>query len=308
MRISKIFVSFLTCLLLCLTISAQTGDRVKNRAENRANQRVDQKVDQAVDRTVDKIEGLFRKKKNTEDPNQEEVPGEADNTSEAETAEMPGGGIFGGANTNGKFEPYENPVPMSFSMDVTSTNSRGKEDQAIIHLTLDTRATGMVMESEDGNARVLFDNQDGFMTVISENKGELQGFRMRQPQMDYTKAIPEEGEYTITATGNSRVIDGYNCQEYLIESEDGTTHSWVTTELDVDMAAMARAMTAQARQTKKSGGQQFYNIEGFPIESTTVSKNGKETTVSHFYNVKIGADIDKSVFDTSGVTITSLGF
>jgi hypothetical protein len=308
MQISKVFVSCLMCLFLCLTISAQTGDRVKNRAENRANQRVDQKVDQAVDRTVDKIEGLFRKKKNTDDPNQEEVPGEAGSTSEAETAEMPSGGIFGGANGNGKFEPYENPVPMSLSMEVTSTNSRGKEDQAIIHFTFDTWATGMTMVSEDGNARVLFDNQDGFMTVISESKGELQGFRMRQPQMDYTKAIPEESEYTITATGNSRVIDGYNCQEYLIESEDATTNSWVTTELDVDMAAMARAMTAQARQAKKSGGQKFYNLKGFPIESTSVSKNGKETTISHFYNVKIGGDIDKSVFDTSGVTITSLGF
>lgn len=38
----------------------------------------------------------------------------------------------------------------------------------------------------------------------------------------------ENPEYKITKTGNTKTILGYQCEEYLITSEDGEGHYWVT--------------------------------------------------------------------------------
>ena len=147
------------------------------------------------------------------------------------------------------------------------------------------------------------------MTVITESDGETQGIRMRQPKVEYSDFVPEESEFTITDLGNTKVINGYNCREYLIEHEDGTTNAWLTNDLDIDRDAIIRAMSAQMRQKKNNNfSGNAFAVEGFPIESTTVSKDGKETTKMTYYNLKFDGDINMDVFDTKGIEIMSIGF
>ena len=147
------------------------------------------------------------------------------------------------------------------------------------------------------------------MTVISEDDGETQGIRMQQPVVDYQELLPDPNSYTITDLGNNREIDGYSCREYLIEHEEGTTNAWVTNDLNINPAVIMKAMASQMSQRRNSNSTQpFYEMPGLPIESTTVSKNGKETVVTHYYDFKIGNNIDKSVFDTAGVNIINMGF
>lgn len=303
MQLSRfLFVSIL-CLLFCVSSNAQ--ERVKNRAENKANQRVDQKVDQAVDKAADAIEGLFRRKKKNQ-PTEPEEDGE-ETIKDGDANESRGG--FPGISFGGEFEPYENPIQMNLSLDMTTTDKRGKVQEVTVHYTFDTWATGMEMIAEEGSTRIILDNQEGKMTMVTEDDGETQGIRIRQPQVDYEEMVPDESEYTITDLGNTKVINGYNCREYLIEHEEGTTNTWLTKDIELDREAMIRAMSSQMRQRKnKSSGQQFFDIEGFPIESTTVSKDGKETITATYYNLKFGADMDKSVFDMTGVEVINMGF
>jgi hypothetical protein len=271
---------------------------------------VDQKVDQAVDRAAQKIEGLFKRKK-TEDEaepsNEETVETEEDNTDE-EMKQEETTGFLGGLNFGGEFEPYENPIQMNVSMRYTTTNARGKESSAVMHYTLDTWQTGIEVESEDGNVRMLMDNQEGSMTMITTEDDKTSGFKMRQMVVDAEDVIPDETSFTITELGNTRVINGYNCTEYLIEHEEGTTNAWMTTDLDADMMALSRAMLSFARNSKKNNISQNFATAGFPIESTTVSKNGKETTFAQYYDIKIGGNIDKSIFDIDGIEVMSIGF
>lgn len=305
----------LMCLALALTTTiahAQVTDRAKNRAEDRANQRVDQKVDQAVDKAAEKLESLFKKKsQSTTEPAEEQI--EQTNpsaTPDESTEQQPApnmGGIFSSLGMGGKFEPYQNEVLMNMSMDITTTNARGKSDKMTMHMTLDTWATGINAVTEDSQSRILLDNKEGQMTVITTTKDGTQGFKMRQPVIEDTELAAEEATFKVTDLGNTRTIDGYKCREYLIEHEEGTTNIWLTKDLDIDPTVMARALAAQAKQARQKNTMTFQKMEGFPIEATTVSKNGKDTTFAHYYNIKLG-NIDKSVFDTSGIEIMNLGF
>lgn len=309
MRIYKLLGMCLALVFVTTVAQAQVTDRAKNRAENRANQRVDQKVDQAVDKAADKLESLFKKKQETTPEPTDDTSGAESTTDEAsqEQAAPSMGKILGGLGMGGKFEPYQNEVLMNMSMDITTANARGKEDKMTMHLTLDTWATGINAVTEDGQNRILLDNKEGSMTVITTSKDGTQGFKMRQPVFEDTALEPDDTDVKITDLGNTRTIDGYKCREYLIEHEEGTSNAWLTKDLDIDPTIMARAFATQARQAKQKNTMNFQKMEGFPIEVTTVSKNGKDTTVAHYYNIKIG-NIDKSVFDTSGVEIMSLGF
>ncbi len=308
MQFSKIFVITISCLFIISSTQAQ--ERIKNRAENRANQRVDQKVDRAVDKAAGAIEGLFRRKKKNEEAPSTEGTEENQGSEHVESNENVPTDILSRINFGGEdFEPYQNPVLMNLSVDMTTIDKKGKENKVSVHYTFDTWATGMVMVSEDNSARILLDNQEGYMTIISEDKGETQGIRMRQPVVDYDELLPDADSYTITDLGNNKEINGYNCREYLIEHEEGTTNAWITNDLDVDPAVIMKAMASQMNQRKNTNTvQPFYEMPGLPIESTTVSKNGNETVIARYYDINIGSNIDKSVFDTNGVNIMSMGF
>ena len=304
MQFIKALLLILSCILISCSIQAQ--DRIKNRAENRANQRVDQKVDQTVDKAAGAIEGLFRrKKKNQEESNTDEnAPSE-----EVDVDDEAPSDFLSRISIGGDFEPYQNPVLMNLSVDMTTIDKRGKENQVTVHYTFDTWATGMLMVSEENTARILLDNQEGYMTIISEDDGETQGMRMRQPVVDYNELLPDPDSYTITDLGNTKQIGNYNCREYLIEHEEGTTNAWITNDLEVDPAVIMKAMASQMGQRKNSGSSQpFFDIPGLPIESTTVAKNGKETVTARYYDITIGSNIDKRVFDTEGVNIVTMGF
>ena len=170
---------------------------------------------------------------------------------------------------------------------------------------------------EDEEMRIIFDNQNGYMTSIStKENGEQEGFKMRQrtfkiDESQFEGNMDEEStEYTITKTGNTRTIDGYLCEEYEVIHQDGTANMWVTEELDVEYEDMFRAMTSQMQQQKNTAftNTNVYGVEGFPIQITNVSSNGKDTSVMYFYDIKSGDDLDLSIFDTDGVNITELGF
>ncbi|MEZ4986713.1 MAG: DUF4412 domain-containing protein [Saprospiraceae bacterium] len=247
-------------------------------------------------------------KEKTDDELQVTTPEEEGTPQEETTTDDNNSSPFGGISFGGEFEPYQNEVLLSMSIDITNTNARGKEDKATVHYTLDTWQTGLRMEAEEAQTRIILDNEKGYMTVVTASKDQAPtGMRMRQRSFKTEDAVMDETEMTVTETGRTRVIDGYNCREYKIEHEHGTTHSWITNDLDLDPMVMAKAFAAQAGQGKK-GGPAMYDIAGFPIESTTVSKNGKDTSLVHFYNIRLGDDRDMSVFDLSGIEVMNMGF
>jgi hypothetical protein len=281
---------------LCLgaLLIAEAQNPISNRIRNRVNQRINREVDRAVDKAID--EALSPEEK-------------ADSIARAQAAHdstaQPTVTM-----SSGEWEPYENPYPLSFDMTITSSK-RNREETSQVEYVMDTWRTGMRIVQEDGTSmRLIMDNQAGTVTtVMEENGAATQAFRMRQRKFDLSDAMPDEEDFTITRTGNTRTINGYDCEEYIIEHEEGTTTAWVTNDIDMDYSMMIAAIGAQARgnQTPATGGN-VYGVEGFPIESTMVSKNGRETTTSSISNIKTGDDINRAILNLEGVEVMSLGF
>jgi hypothetical protein len=314
--------------LLCCSVSAQNvpdraAKRAKQRAENKAQNKVDRSVDKAVDDAFNSIGNLFKKKKKKPAP----APSGSETTTTGDTkkseqtneeAGASGGGLFGGMLGGGKdWEPYTNPMTFSITMEVEEAKRSGKVDKSNIRLgvTSDRFAIRISDDAGKENSHMILNTQDGMTTMITtDKKGERTGVRLRIPNMGST--VTETGEatldrYTFEKTGERKMVDGYNCEKVIVtDTQKGTvTESWVTQDLDITSAeifgGMAQAFGGKAPQAR--GGTAQAPFEGFPIMSTTV-ENGK-TYITRFRDIKIGeGNMDRSLLDTSGVEIQSLGF
>lgn len=325
------FRSFSTLLVLffCASMMAQTtaeraGERAKNRAENRANQRVDQKVDRAVDDAFNAVGNLFKKKKKkTGDGAESTEPtpsGTASSTSR--NGNEAGGadaidGLFGG--NSDPWVPFTNTHSFSYRMEVVETKKNGKQNQSVVDIAVTSNRVGMRMQDEDGSdvSRMILNTEDGKTTIITtENNGKTSGMRMRMPGIG--KAIANASEdiherFTFNATGERKVIDGYNCEKVIVtDTEKGNvTESWVTQDIDMDAQeafSSLMGLFGSGRQRNNGASSSLSGaFKGFPIMST--STQGKSTYETHFTNIKVGVDkVDRSVLSTEGIQIQEIGF
>lgn len=334
----KIQFLFILMVLSTLTsLSAQTtaeraGERAKDRAERRANSNVDRKVDGAVDDAFNAVGNLFKKKKKK--AKKGETPAgtgtaagdngsggttPAGNAEAGDAANMGAlNGLMGG--NSDPWVPYTNPISFSVRMEMTEVKKNGKTEDMAMTMSVVSDQFGIRIEDAENNeqTRMILNTQDGKTTMITtDKKGQTSGFRMKMPGARSAAESSVENVMdgiTIEETNETRVIDGYNCRKYIVTDtkRETVTESWVTTEAGINsreiFAGMMSAFGGKAGKQKGGPGTALAGgYDGFPILS--ISNDGKSTYTMRFKDLKVGeANMDKSVLDTSGVQIQSLGF
>jgi GTP cyclohydrolase II len=147
---------------------------------------------------------------------------------------------------DGLMKPAPTEAAYSFTgysiMEVKSADKKGKaEDPVQIHYLLSSNTDFMGMSFKDpkqstASTTTIMDTKNQAMVILMEEEGQKSSMSIK---LDYDKwqqmgdDVDEEEEfektdYKITKTGNSKSILGYNCEEYLVTSEDGEGRYWVT--------------------------------------------------------------------------------
>lgn len=164
----------------------------------------------------------------------------------SEKANKAGSSAFEGM-MGGMMEPATTESEYSFSgfmvMEVVSTDKKGKsEDPVQIQYLLSKQSDFMGMAFKDpkkpeNTTTTIMDTKNQAMVMLMLSEGEKTSFAVK---MDYEKMqglVDEEAEeqlenpdYKLTKTGNAKTILGYDCEEWLVVSEDGEGRYWVTDE------------------------------------------------------------------------------
>ncbi len=197
---------------------------------------------------------------------------------------------------SGMMKPAPTETEYSFTgymvMEVTSTDKRGKsEDPMKMHYLLSDNSEFMGMsfsdpKSPENSTTSIMDSKNQAMVMLMENKGEKSSIAIK---MDYDKMqgmVDEEVEeqlenpdYKITKTGNKKTILGYECEEYLIESEDGEGQYWVT-ETPIDGLSMfsPQSNPMVSNKTMDRYGSMFSNApKGSFLEMNFTDNDGSRT-------------------------------
>jgi len=110
------------------------------------------------------------------------------------------------------------------------------------------------------------------MYSFMENDGVKQKMGVAFQTTGDSENSSSETDIQITATGNSKIILGYNCQEYKMTGKDLTGTVWVTTEVSLRFPSTFY----KVKQNKNNTQAWMKDIDGWAMEMTMVDSSRRK--------------------------------
>jgi hypothetical protein len=225
---------------------------------------INKKIDNKVDSAADKSAKDDARKKEQADQNKSGSSAAQSNGGTKET----GRGLFGGKIDIKYNDEYKFTGRIYMQMETYNNKDVTKADY-YTYFNGDSPNAGIEMmptEVKEGNKAVLttflFDGDSRCFMMLLENGDSKTGIISTMPSDSAIAAQaknqkgsnPEKA--TITKTGNTRVIAGYNCDEYKIVDPEkgGYSNVWMTKDVK---------LKADKKYWSKAGMPTYYNYPGF---------------------------------------------
>ena len=194
-------------------------------------------------------------------------------------------------------------------MEITSYKKNGKLDDQVVYdnyLHKKDADYAMVFKDKDDQSTIIFDTKNSAMLILTDSDGEKTGFATTidpEAMAERVEAYVDEEEtdmdsYKPMKTGKTKVILGYNCDEYLVEDEETEVHMWISEKLGKEM----RKEWMSNQQTFGTMFTHAYALNGMVLEYDVYDKNGEKSIMQV---TKIDMNHSHSV-STSGYAIISM--
>jgi len=220
---------FLTIFLIgSVDSQAQFAKQLQKAAERGVARAVERKVEIEIEKlAMRQLNKLFKDVYGTED--MEKIPG------------MDIGKIMASIQNDVEVDESYNFTGYSI-LEMTGLDEKGKPIDPVIlkaYLSEDSNITGMEFSEKNNKTSdtyvMIFDFNRNISITLFENEGQ----KMRMA-FDYDYAAMSQGvdigdsnegddqNVSFKKTGNSKNIMGYDCEEYLVETDENITRFWVT--------------------------------------------------------------------------------
>ena len=157
-------------------------------------------------------------------------------------------------------------------------------------------ATGEIVDRSQANGfkKNIMNKKDRTMLMLMDKNGNKVAMKNKMPEV---KASPnDQSEPKITATGKTKMIEGYNCKEIISENEESTADLWTTDELGLSMTDMLGF-------AGKTNDPVYGNA--ISLETTISNKKDNSKTVMYIKNIK-KYSVPDSQFSTEGYQIMEM--
>lgn len=215
-------------------------------------------------------EGTIEKK--TEEKTQEETEKAFDNVFTSDTTQQKknGGSSYG-------LSDKEPPSSYQFKHRVDMRMTSGKDGKDSVNLNYFLPETGnfmctMVEGQEAMGSLSVIDLDKSAMFMFMDQGGSKTRMAIDLDMKSANDEAAEETNYVVTKTGKTKMILGYNCEEYLIVGEDMKINGWVTKEVDIRFPEAFYDV-----EQKDQADQAWVNeMDGFAMEMTMVDTSKKK--------------------------------
>lgn len=277
------------CTLLFLlfftnNVEAQFFKKLQKKIEKKIEKRLEKKTDEKADQALDSV---FENKPRNKRRRQTD-----DDTPVTESS---------GYDLNGMMDAVMNREPakydQSYSFTFSTTMEMTTPGQAPLMVKTSYGDGVHYVEMKQGTSIINDFNNKSMITINEDNKTaqamSLALLDMFNKEKDVTEDVDLE-TITVTNTGKTKNIRGYQCKQHIIKGKDFTTDGWFTQDVDFDMTSHAQSMSDTF---KNASGMIISQKElGFPIEMISETANG-ETVVMKVLDVKnIERNIDLSTY------------
>ncbi|RMG64584.1 MAG: DUF4412 domain-containing protein [Bacteroidetes bacterium] len=295
------------------SLSAQSlPERVTRKVTRRAERKVERTIDNAVDEA---LEGIFNRR---DKPQRTETEGDSTNV---EVTPTESGGIRV-TNPDDEvevtIEEDTNPseaLPSTFTgyftMEVTeSKNGKPKKDYPMsVTYHIDTYKFAFITADPEKNTQmtVIVDRQARKMTNKMDNDGERTATVLPMPRIKVgvRNQSVEEGTYTVSETGRTKNILGYDCREYRVETEAEVTLAWVAEAFNPDLQRSFDFVEVNGNRGGMTHYNNLYKLQGMVLEAHTEIK-GKNETRDMFITDLVPGLVKPEVYSLDGFQVSDV--
>lgn len=193
-----------------------------------------------------------------------------------------------------------------FTMDVKAfkNDQPDPKKNTVIEYHFNGSEVAFVLPDSKNKTIIIMNPQTRVSTTLIDDGKSKTGTKMKLPNLLLGKDDPGK-TYTVTATDESKVIDGYNCRKYLFENEDYTGYIWVTNDIKWPYAEMANLFGKMLGSQNSSFIKINGDLTGFPILAWQKEKKGKDSFETSYKNIETGK-YNQVLFDTTGYEVTDM--
>ncbi len=162
-----------------------------------------------------------------------------------------------------------------------------------------------VSELTEGNIDkmnwALIDPNANMAYIIVTEDGQKLAISMDLPQNEVSASDDNSNKnISIKPSGQTQVIDGYNCKEIIAEDGESVSSIWITQDIPLDYFEIIRVFD----RLDSEKGSQFdgFNLKGIPMKTETTYQDGHAETMTISGITKT---IDLSMFSLEGFQVMS---
>jgi hypothetical protein len=325
MKTRTIFLILVLVFAVPVLTQAQVGNILRNKVGRVVNAGVkvldkeaDKKIDSAATKEAEKMNAEAQAKAaQNQEQNEVEASSDAEAEDKTTNTERPRGinlgGLMGGGKVTSKYNEsysFNNRIYTEMEMydgkDVTKMNY-------FIYFSEETANAGfeskMVATSEEGQqtevtSAFIFDGDNKSFIIMTDMGGMRIGMISDVPDENTAEAKPanDAPQATITKTGNTRMIAGYKCEEYLYNDNETKEHGKIWATKDLKLRADKRTFS-KAGLSAYYGSAELDNSVVLAMEG--YDKNNKLEMKSETKEVNLGF---KHSMSTTGYSFRQMNF
>ncbi len=138
-------------------------------------------------------------------------------------------------------------------------------------------------------------------TLMTDEEGKKTAMKSKKKKIT-VKEEPGTKEPVITATTETKTIDGHVCTKTIVKSDDGVWTGWVAKDIKAPFADMARSVGHRGNDKMMRSHK---GMHGFPLEFEWVDAKGTDRMVCYVKELKVGP-VDAGVFSIDGYEVMEM--
>jgi len=200
----------------------------------------------------------------------------------------------------------------SYTMKFSTKDKQGKTSSGEIRSAFDIYKMACIPIFNSGmptNLRTVFDTKENTMTMlfVDIKKNKKNGMVMKMPQViiSGTEKSNTDITSTIQKTNETRLIDTYKCNKWIVTYSNGDRcEAWVTRDLSINTAEAIAYCTSGMKGKKTPINTEGANLNGCTLESSFSSADGNSVLMK-LSDIRKGKH-DPAFFSMDGFEITDV--
>ncbi|MBK9328205.1 MAG: DUF4412 domain-containing protein [Sphingobacteriales bacterium] len=195
------------------------------------------------------------------------------------------GGSASTPNPNAKPFPFTGSFTMNF--EIKETNA--KPNSGKIKYAFDGYLVSLIptfsntVKTIAGMNTIINSKDDEMMNLTVDMKGKKSGLLLKLPKQVISKdtTIRTPKAIVIKKTNESKVIEGYKCEKYVIDYTDTSKIvSWVTNDIALNSSDLLKLINMGFRGKSPFSKTNLSDIKGTALETIITKKDGSSTKIT----------------------------